>query len=175
MSVKEAMSSRGRPKRKLCTLKECRTWSARFPTQTNKLTHQTCYTPRLPSPLHASGSFSPYQVKELEQILRRRNPNSLPALIYAAATADSQCDVDVAKTPPTSRTNALLERRIQRLEAELESHDEEAKRSLRAMEQQFHRIKVQLKSVLGTDRIMVVLTSTDKFQIKGVRSESTSG
>lgn len=122
-----------------------------------------------------SGSFSLYQVKELGQLLRRRNPNSLPALIYAAATADSKCDVDATETPPTSRTNALLECRIQRLEAELESHDEEAKRSLRAMEQQFHRIKVQLKSVLGTDRIMVVLTSTDTFQIKCVRFKSTCG
>ena len=85
-------------------------------------------------------------MKELEQILRRRNPTSLPALIYAAATAGSQEDADAARTP--DRINALLERRIQRLEAELESHDEEAKRCLRAMEQQFHRIKVQHKSIL---------------------------
>ncbi|XP_076593753.1 centrosomal protein of 162 kDa isoform X5 [Chaetodon auriga] len=83
------------------------------------------------------------QVKELEQVLRHRNPNSLPALIYAAATAGSPEDMDAAKTSPPSRINALLERRIQRLEAELESHDEEAKRSLRAMEQQFHRIKLR--------------------------------
>lgn len=79
--------------------------------------------------------------------MRRRNPNSLPALIYAAATAGAQEDAGAAKTSPPSRITALLERRIQRLEAELESHDEEAKRSLRAMEQQFHRLKVQLKSI----------------------------
>uniref|UniRef100_A0A3P9AVW7 Centrosomal protein of 162 kDa n=1 Tax=Maylandia zebra TaxID=106582 RepID=A0A3P9AVW7_9CICH len=65
----------------------------------------------------------------MEQILRSRNPNSLPALIYAAATSASHED-----------------RRIQRLEAELENHDEEAKRSLQVMEQQFHRVKVQLTS-----------------------------
>lgn len=105
----------------------------------------------------------------MEQILRHRNPNSLPALISAAATADGQCDVDAAKTPPPSRTNALLESRIQHLEAELESHDEEAKRSLRAMEQQFHKMKVQLKSLLGSDRITFVLTNIDKCQIKCVR------
>lgn len=86
-------------------------------------------------------------MKELEQILRRRNPNSLPALIYAAATAAGSEDADATKTS-SSRINALLERRIQRLEAELESHDEEAKRCLRAMEQQFHRIKVEWKSSL---------------------------
>ncbi|XP_070767902.1 centrosomal protein of 162 kDa [Enoplosus armatus] len=85
------------------------------------------------------------QVKELEQILRRRNPNSLCALIYAAG----QEDVEAAKTPPPSRISALLERRIQRLEAELESHDEEAKRSLRAMEQQFHRVKLRYEQQIS--------------------------
>lgn len=94
-----------------------------------------------------SQSFSLFQVKELEHILRCRNPNSLPALIYAAATADSHDSADATKTSPPSRVNALLERRIQRLETELESHDEEAKRSLRAMEQQFHRIKVRVKAM----------------------------
>ncbi|KAM9352865.1 centrosomal protein of 162 kDa [Symphorus nematophorus] len=90
------------------------------------------------------------QVKELEQILRRRNPNSLPALIYAAATAGNQDqDLDAAKTSPPNRINALLERRIQRLEAELESCDEEAKRSLRAMEQQFHRIKLRYEQQIS--------------------------
>ncbi|XP_044063040.1 centrosomal protein of 162 kDa isoform X2 [Siniperca chuatsi] len=89
------------------------------------------------------------QVKELEQILRSRNPNSLHALIYAAAMAGSQEDVEAAKTSPPSRINALLERRVQRLEAELESHDEEAKRSLRAMEQQFHRIKLRYEQQIS--------------------------
>ncbi|XP_028327468.1 centrosomal protein of 162 kDa isoform X2 [Gouania willdenowi] len=74
------------------------------------------------------------RVKELEHILKSRNPNSLPALIYAAASAS-----DAA---PSSGITELLESRVQRLEAELESHDEEAKRSLSAMEQQFHRIKL---------------------------------
>ncbi|XP_037641291.1 centrosomal protein of 162 kDa isoform X2 [Sebastes umbrosus] len=88
------------------------------------------------------------QVNELEQILRRRNPNSLPALIYAAATAGAPEDV-AAQTSPPSRIIALLERRIQRLEAELEGHDEEAKRSLRVMEQQFHRIKLRYEQQIS--------------------------
>ncbi|XP_068592227.1 centrosomal protein of 162 kDa isoform X2 [Cebidichthys violaceus] len=85
------------------------------------------------------------QVKELEQILRRRNPNSLPALIYAAAAAGCQEET----SPSPSRISALLERRIQRLEAELEGHDEEAKRGLRAMEQQFHRIKLRYEQQIS--------------------------
>ncbi|XP_023186736.1 centrosomal protein of 162 kDa isoform X6 [Xiphophorus maculatus] len=82
------------------------------------------------------------QVKELEQILRSRNPNSLPALIYAAATAAGG-EVTSSGTHPPSTVNVLLERRIQQLESELESHDQEAKRTLRAIEQQFHQIKAQ--------------------------------
>ncbi|XP_054477409.1 centrosomal protein of 162 kDa isoform X2 [Anoplopoma fimbria] len=88
------------------------------------------------------------QVKELEQILRRRNPNSLPALIYAAAAAGCQEDL-AAKPSPPSRITALLESRIQRLEAELEGHDEEAKRGLRAMEQQFQRIKLRYEQQIS--------------------------
>ncbi|KAF6719137.1 Centrosomal protein of 162 kDa [Oryzias melastigma] len=58
------------------------------------------------------------RVKELEQTLR-----------------------DCARKPTSSRVNALLERRVQRLEAELESQNEEAKQSLHALQQQFHLIK----------------------------------
>ncbi|XP_029359561.1 centrosomal protein of 162 kDa isoform X2 [Echeneis naucrates] len=87
------------------------------------------------------------QVKELEQILRHRNPNSLPALIYAAASAGGE---DVAtKTGPPSRVNVLLENRILRLEAELEDHDKEAKRSLRAMEQRFHSVKLRYEQQIS--------------------------
>lgn len=103
-----------------------------------------CSRPALSSLHHASDV---HQVKELEQILRRRNPNSLPALIYAAAAADSQDKSQSAAA--SSHVNALLERRTQRLEAELERRDEEAKCSLRAMEQQFHRVKVQQSTTTG--------------------------
>ncbi|KAM4632876.1 centrosomal protein of 162 kDa [Polymixia lowei] len=89
------------------------------------------------------------QVKELEEILRHRHPNSLPALMYAAASAFGTEDHDSTKTSPPARFTALLERRIQRLEAELESRDEEAKRSLRAMEQQFQRIKLRYEQQIS--------------------------
>ncbi|CAB1443406.1 unnamed protein product [Pleuronectes platessa] len=87
------------------------------------------------------------QVKELEQILRNRNPNSLPALIYAAARAGAEEDVDAEQSP--NRIVALLEARIQRLEAQLESHDEEAKRGLRAMEQRFHSVKLRYEQQIS--------------------------
>ncbi|XP_034384986.1 centrosomal protein of 162 kDa isoform X2 [Cyclopterus lumpus] len=109
------------------------------------------------------------QVKELEQILRRRNPNSLPALIYAAATASCEEDVAAKTPPPPSRVNALLERRIQRLEAELEGHDEEAKRGLRAMEQQFHRIKLRYEQQIS--ELEQQLEQQQQQQLEAVGSE----
>ncbi|XP_028835981.1 centrosomal protein of 162 kDa [Denticeps clupeoides] len=84
------------------------------------------------------------QVKELEEILRHRHPNSVPALIYAAVSAASK-EVETGKP----QTSALLERRLRRLEAELESRDEEAKRSLRAMEQQYHKVKLQYEQQIS--------------------------
>lgn len=81
----------------------------------------------------------------MEDLLKSRHPNSLPALIFAAASAgekEAGADVNLPAALRPSQTAALLERRVHRLEAELEGHDEVAKRSLRTMEQQFHRIKV---------------------------------
>lgn len=76
----------------------------------------------------------------MEGILKRRHPNSLPALIYAAATATAS----EGEGNPSAKTNTVdfLERRVKKLEAELEGKDDEAKKSLRAMEQQFQKIKV---------------------------------
>uniref|UniRef100_UPI00398ECD58 centrosomal protein of 162 kDa n=1 Tax=Pristiophorus japonicus TaxID=55135 RepID=UPI00398ECD58 len=79
------------------------------------------------------------QVKEMEEIIRRRYPNSLPALIYAAASvpyADSE-------TAGKLHSRAFLENRIKKLETDLEGKDDEAKKSLRVMEQQFQKIKIQ--------------------------------
>ncbi|XP_064303756.1 centrosomal protein of 162 kDa isoform X1 [Phalacrocorax carbo] len=83
------------------------------------------------------------QIREMEGILKRRYPNSLPALIYAAAAAEKANGLS-AKTS----TVDFLERRIKKLETELEGKDDEAKKSLRAMEQQFQKIKIQYEQRL---------------------------
>ncbi|XP_063299129.1 centrosomal protein of 162 kDa isoform X1 [Pelobates fuscus] len=82
------------------------------------------------------------QVKEMEAIIKRRHPNSIPALIYAAATAPLVDNENSTK----SKTVSFLERRIQKLEADLESKDEDSKKSLRTMEQQFQKIKIQYEN-----------------------------
>lgn len=75
----------------------------------------------------------------MEGILKRRHPNSLPALIYAAATASSEGSGD---SSAKANTVDFLEKRVKKLEAELEGKDDEAKKSLRTMEQQFQKLKV---------------------------------
>ncbi|XP_073781230.1 centrosomal protein of 162 kDa isoform X4 [Danio rerio] len=90
------------------------------------------------------------QLKQKEELLKRRHPNSLPALILAAASTGAEEDrLDVRSLAQSSQTAALLERRVHRLEAELEGRDEAAKRSLRAMEQQYHRIKLQYEQQIS--------------------------
>lgn len=84
------------------------------------------------------------QIREMEGILKRRYPNSLPALIYAAAAAEKTNDLSAKKN-----TVEFLERRIKKLETELEGKDDEAKKSLRAMEQQFQKIKIQYEQRLA--------------------------
>ncbi|KAM4866018.1 centrosomal protein of 162 kDa isoform 2-T2 [Thomomys bottae] len=79
------------------------------------------------------------QVKEMEGILKRRYPNSLPTLILAASAAGDIVD---------KNTVEFMENRVKKLEAELEGKDEEAKRSLRTMEQQFQKMKIQYEKRL---------------------------
>ncbi|XP_039077757.1 centrosomal protein of 162 kDa isoform X2 [Hyaena hyaena] len=79
------------------------------------------------------------QVKEMEGILKRRYPNSLPALILAASASGDTVD---------RNTVDFMEKRIKKLEADLEGKDEEAKKSLRTMEQQFQKMKIQYEQRL---------------------------
>ncbi|XP_045698490.1 centrosomal protein of 162 kDa [Phyllostomus hastatus] len=79
------------------------------------------------------------QVKEMEGIIKRRYPNSLPALILAASAAGDTVD---------RNTVEFMEKRIKKLETDLEGKDEEAKRSLRTMEQQFQKVKIQYEQRL---------------------------
>ncbi|XP_071136252.1 centrosomal protein of 162 kDa-like [Mytilus edulis] len=79
------------------------------------------------------------QVKEMEQIIRRRHPNSLPALIMTAAIASEEKPGSLERTP----TVIVLENQLKKLEAELETKDEESERMLRSVEQKYHTVKLQ--------------------------------
>jgi len=81
------------------------------------------------------------KVKEMENIIRKRHPNSLPALIWAAASVP-----DDTTTKP--RSVEYLEGRIRRLESDAEIKDEEAKRSVRALQQKYTSMKVCLRLII---------------------------
>lgn len=80
--------------------------------------------------------------------MRSRNPNSLPALILAAASVPDPSSFS-SQPCPRGRVTALLESRVQRLEAELEAHDEQSKRTLRTMEQQFQAVRMRYEQQIS--------------------------
>ncbi|KAH9519419.1 hypothetical protein Btru_075490 [Bulinus truncatus] len=82
------------------------------------------------------------QVKEMEQVIRRRHPNSLPAMMMVAANAPDVID-DVGQTK--GRSVQVLENRIRKLEKELEAKDELSQQDLRAMEQKYNQVKLQFE------------------------------
>ena len=75
-------------------------------------------------------------MKEMENIIRKRHPNSLPAVIWAAASVPD----DAVSKPPSVE---YLEGRIRKLECDIELKDEEAKRSMRALQQKHNSMKVR--------------------------------
>ncbi|NWW71303.1 CE162 protein, partial [Climacteris rufus] len=109
------------------------------------------------------------QIREMEGILKRRYPNSLPALIYAAAAAEKTNDLS-AKT----NTVEFLERRIKKLETELEGKDDEAKKSLRAMEQQFQKMKIQYEQRLAElEQLLAYEFMNETPKLNGDKASST--
>ncbi|XP_007949716.2 centrosomal protein of 162 kDa [Orycteropus afer afer] len=95
------------------------------------------------------------QVKEMEGILKRRYPNSLPALILAASAAGDTMN---------RNTVEFMEKRIKKLEADLEGKDEEAKKSLRTMEQQFQKMKIQYEQRLEEQEQLLAYKSKEASQ-----------
>lgn len=79
------------------------------------------------------------QVREMENIVKKRHPNSLPVLMWAASTAQDPGPGGGGNTQSVQ----YLERRIAKLEQELESKDEEGARSLRVLEQKYNAMKVR--------------------------------
>ncbi|NWZ65533.1 CE162 protein, partial [Acrocephalus arundinaceus] len=109
------------------------------------------------------------QIREMEGIIKRRYPNSLPALIYAAAAAEKTNDLS-AKT----NTVEFLERRIKKLETELEGKDDEAKKSLRAMEQQFQKIKIHYEQRLAElEQLLAYEFMNETPKLNGDKATST--
>ena len=82
------------------------------------------------------------QVREMENIIRKRHPNSLPVLMWAASTVP---DAELKKLPSVQ----FLEQRIKKLEAESEEKDEEGKKSIRLLEQKYNAMKVRYEGLIS--------------------------
>ncbi|XP_022103502.1 centrosomal protein of 162 kDa-like [Acanthaster planci] len=92
------------------------------------------------------------QVREMNDIIRRRHPNSLPALIYAAASAQPGSGQDGSQdptlAPPKSHTVAFLEEKVKKMEAELDEKEVETKMFARVLEQKFNAMRFQYEDRL---------------------------
>lgn len=77
------------------------------------------------------------QVKEMEAIMKRRHPNSLPSLMMTAAVIPGEQE----KSPLVT----VLEGRVRKLEQELESKEKEEDKMLRAVEQKYNNIKLKFE------------------------------
>jgi len=81
----------------------------------------------------------------MEEVIRRRHPNSLPALIYAASAVPGENKTYESIDNPTQNKslNVFLEKRIKTLEKELEDQDEGNSRKVRAIEQQYQAMAIR--------------------------------
>ena len=111
----------------------------------------------------------------MEQIIRRRHPNSLPALMMMAATMP---DPDQSSGDKHGRTADFLEKRIKKLEGELEKKDEESATLLRGMEQKYNAVKVMsmLERYHNAVRLMSIIKKiSEKIRIIMQPNENSSG
>ena len=99
----------------------------------------------------------------MESIIRKRHPNSLPVLMWAANAAVENHPTEGEGSKPLSVR--YLEDRCKKLEAEVDSKDEEAKKSLRVMEQKYTSMKVSGRSTL----LIVCFTSILQEEVSQYR------
>jgi protein QN1 len=77
------------------------------------------------------------------KIIKRRYPNSLPALIFAAASAPGVAQPTTNESPKKQSPSYLyLEHQVKKLESQLEEKDDEGSRRIRAIEQKYNAMKL---------------------------------
>lgn len=79
----------------------------------------------------------------MEEIIKRRYPNSLPALILAASSAPGVAQPNTDESPrKQSPSYAYLENQVKKLQSQLEERDDESSRRIRAIEQKYNAMKL---------------------------------
>lgn len=78
----------------------------------------------------------------MEEVIKRRHPNSIPAMIYAASAVPSETKAyeNADKQAPTK---LFLEKRIKSLEKELEEKDLDNSKKIRAIEQKYNSMSLR--------------------------------
>ena len=81
----------------------------------------------------------------MEEIIRRRHPNSIPAMIYAASSVPGEDRVySSSDSGEKSRpTNIYLEKRVKSLENELETKDLDNGKKARAIEKRYNSMSMR--------------------------------
>lgn len=102
----------------------------------------------------------------MEEIIRRRYPNSIPAMIFAAsATPGETKSYKVNEPEKPSLSNVFLEKRIKTLEDELEEKDTDNAKKIRAIEQRYSAMSMRYEEhVKQLDGKIVVLMSRLKSE-----------
>ena len=81
------------------------------------------------------------QIKEMETIIRRRFPNSITAMIYAASHNEGEGGGQKGEKEPAPSV-LYFEKKVRKLEQELEERDTEHSRRVRALQQQYATMEV---------------------------------
>ena len=78
----------------------------------------------------------------MEEVIKRRHPNSIPAMIYAASAVPNEAKAyeNADKQAPTE---LFLEKRIKSLEKELEEKDLDNSKKIRAIEQKYNSMSLR--------------------------------
>ena len=85
----------------------------------------------------------------MEQIVKRRYPNSIPALIYAASSAPGDgkpLKSEDSPKKPNGPSYAFLENCVKKLNQELEDREEEWARSFRVLEQKYNAMQLDYEN-----------------------------
>lgn len=88
--------------------------------------------------IHFKSMFKNFQVKHLEQLLKLRHPNSIPAL----ALLSDVCNIHDQHTKSDTQSTEILKERIRELEAQLSVVRESDIQSLHLLQKDYEKLKV---------------------------------
>ena len=92
----------------------------------------------------------------MEGVLRRRDPNSLPVLMWAANQTKS----------PKKGSEICLQEIITKLETELEKKDEEGKRTVRSLQQKHLSVKVEVVEIMDSIYLINIFLVLEEMVIR---------